>query len=148
MLKIAQCELKDANIFIAEHHRHHKPVCGHRFSIRVVDGDRTVGVAVVGRPVARGCNAQKVLEVTRLCTDGTKNACSILYAACARIGRELGYESIQTYVLESESAVSLVASGWKFSHATKGGHWKRSEGTTRRSDQPECPKHMWVKHLQ
>lgn len=148
MLKIVQCELKTANEFIALHHRHHKPVQGHRFSIGVAEGDVLVGVAVVGRPVARGCKPAEVLEVTRLCTTGAKNACSILYAACARIGRELGYKSIQTYVLETELATSLLAAGWQFSHATRGGHWTRSEGTKRRSDQPECPKHMWVKYLQ
>ena len=43
----------------------------------------------------------EVVEVTRLCTDGTKNACSFLYGAAARIAKEMGYKQIQTYILES-----------------------------------------------
>ena len=74
-LKIVPVELKEANVFISQHHRHHKPVKGHRFSIGVTKENNLVGVAVVGRPVARRTNAKEVLEVTRLCTDGTKNAC-------------------------------------------------------------------------
>lgn len=147
-MKIKPCELKDANAFIERAHRHHKPVVGHRFSIRVVDGDETRGVAVVGRPVARAVNQRTVLEVTRLATDGTSNACSMLYSAAARIGREMGYEMIQTYVLETEHGASLKASGWERDPTpTAGGAWKRSNGAARRTDQPTCPKWRWFKRL-
>ena len=69
------------------------------------------GAAIVGRPVARlGGNPNQVLEVTRLVTDGTRNACSFLYSACARIGKEMGYLKIQTYILDTETGISLKAS--------------------------------------
>lgn len=146
-MKIVPVELKEANLFIAGLHRHHKPVQGHRFSIGVQKDGKIVGVACIGRPVARLTNAKEVLEVTRLCTDGTKNACSALYAAAARIGKEMGYKKIQTFILEIESGVSLKASGWVYEGSSPGGQWKHTDGKPRRTDQPTCPKHRYVKAL-
>lgn len=147
-LKIVPLELKEANNLINLLHRHHKPVQGHRFSIGVEKDNKLVGACCVGRPVARKTNAKEVLEVTRLVTDGTKNACSILYAAAARVGKELGYKKIQSFILDSENGTSLVASGWKLENAScGGGQWKHSDGKERRSDQPICKKQKWVKEL-
>lgn len=142
----ARVELSEANAFIASVHRHHKPVVGHRFSVGAKSGGKLVGVAVVGRPVARMTDQKHIAEVTRLATDGTKNACSFLYGRCARIAEQLGFESIQTFVLETEPATSLRASGWAFAGLTDGGDHNR-EGRVRRRDQPECPKQKWIKIL-
>jgi len=148
-LRIIPLELRAANELVAKLHRHHKPVQGHRFSLGVLDTSRNelVGAAIVGRPVSRNVPANEVLEVTRLVTDGTKNACSSLYAASARVGKELGYLKIQTYILETEQGTSLIASGWVFEQNTTGGSWKHSDGKPRRSDQPTCPKQRWSKKL-
>lgn len=146
-LKIVPVELKEANSFIAEHHRHHKPVQGHRFSLGVVCGGKLVGVATIGRRVARLTNQKEVLEVTRLCTDGTKNACSALYSAAARVGKEMGYLKIQTFILESEFGSSLKASGWFIDGHSPGGQWKHTDGKPRRTDQPTDPKHRYAKIL-
>jgi hypothetical protein len=145
-LFISPIELRDANRFIGLHHRHHKPVQGHRFSIACVDATGMVhGVVVVGRPVARlGGHPQKVLEVTRLCTDGTRNACSMLYSAAARVGKNLGYERIQTYILDTELGSSLKASGWTNEGAAGGGQWKHTDGKPRRTDQPTQMKQRWA----
>lgn len=83
-LTIVRIELGEANAFVEEHHRHHKPVVGHLFSIGATQADRIVGVVIVGRPVARMRDDGATAEVTRLCTDGTRNACSFLYGAAAR----------------------------------------------------------------
>lgn len=80
-----------------------------------------MGVAIVGRPVARGLDNGRTLEVTRLCTDGTKNACSFLYSKCAKIAKDMGYSKIVTYSLESEHGSSLRASGWTLEEAGVGG---------------------------
>jgi len=120
-MKVKHIELKDANLFVELHHRHHKPVVGHRFSIACVIDDVVHGVAIVGRPVARLVDASTTLEVTRLVTDGTPNACSFLYGASARAGKSLGYSKIQTYILESETGVTLKASGWTMVALTQGG---------------------------
>lgn len=154
MIRVQPIELRDANEFIARHHRHHKPVQGHRFSLCVMENERLCGVAVVGRPVARLAGSPtEVLEVTRLCTDGTKNACSALYSAAARAGREMGYRLIQTYVLETEHGTSLKASGWnRNDEASGGGQWKHTDDDsrlfpTRRTDQPTCKQFRWFKWL-
>ena len=112
------------------------------------DDESIRGVAVVGRPVARnGGSPSCVLEVTRLCTDGTLHACSALYAAAARIGRELGYNRIQTYILETEPGTSLKAAGWINEGLAGGGQWKHTDGKPRRTDQPICKKQRWGKNL-
>jgi hypothetical protein len=148
-LHIIPIELKDANALIAQWHRHHKPVQGHRFSIGVSDNNGVIhGACVVGRPVARLIDHHTTLEVTRLVTDGTPNACSILYAAAARAGKELGYLKIQTYILEGESGISLLAAGWSCDDPhTGGGQWRHHEGKPRRTDQPTCFKQRWSKSL-
>lgn len=139
--------LKQANEAIAVWHRHHKPVQGHRFSIGAVVGDEVVGVAVVGRPVARMADPYLTAEVTRLATNGHKNACSFLYSAAARICREMGFLRIQTYILESEPGVTLRASGWRCDGPAGGGQWKHTDGRPRRTDQPTERKVRWSKEL-
>lgn len=148
MLKIVPLELRELNVLVAELHRHHKPVRGHRFCIGVEDNGRLVGGCAVGRPVARLAGSPKeVLEVTRLVTDGTRNACSMLYGAAARIGKELGYRRIQTYILASENGASLRASGWVLEDGQcGGGPWSRV-GRPRPDTQPAELKQRWAKSL-
>lgn len=148
MLKIVSLELKQANDFVEAHHRHHKPARGHRFSIGCVDEQGVLrGACIVGRPVARAINHTEVLEITRLATDGTFNACSILYGAAARAGKAIGYKKIQTYILESESGTTLKASGWTMVALTQGGQWTHTDGKPRRTDQPTCKKSRWERVL-
>lgn len=115
--------LSDANAFVTEHHRHHKPVVGHKFSIGASNQEQIVGVVIVGRPVSRHRDDGETLEVTRLCTDGTRNACSFLYGAAARATFALGYRRIGTYTLPNEGGASLRASGWKLIGERGGGSW-------------------------
>ena len=111
-LKIKPISLKEANCFVARLHRHNKPTVGHKFSVGVYDGDRLCGVAIAGRPVARRLDDGQTLEILRVCTDGTYNACSILYAACSKAAKALGYRKVVTYTLVSESGASLKAAGF------------------------------------
>jgi hypothetical protein len=123
VLEIVPCELAEANAFVAQHHRHHQAVVGHRFSIAVADETRVCGVAIVGRPVARHLDDGLTLEVTRCCTDGTRNAASALYGAARRATFALGYRKLVTYTLASESGVSLRASGYRVVGEVKGRSW-------------------------
>jgi hypothetical protein len=88
-----------------------------------------------------------VAEITRLVTDGAKNACSFLYSACARVAREMGFEAIQTYILEDEPGTSLKAAGWELIGLTSGGNWNHSWRKGRREDQPTMRKQKWGKIL-
>lgn len=146
-LRVVPLTLKEANEIVGRLHRHHKPVVGHRFSIGVEVEGELVGAAICGRPVARMVDHKKVLEVTRLVTNGTRNACSILYAAAARAAKAMGFEKIQTYILEDEPGTSLFASGWEPEAITSGGDWNHGERKGRRTDQPMCAKIRWAKQL-
>jgi hypothetical protein len=139
--------LRQANELIETEHRHHKKVQGHRFTIGAMSGDKLVGAAVVGRPVARMTEQYSIAEVTRLMADGTMNVCSLLYSACARAAEAMGYEKIQTFILESETGASLKAAGWKFDGWTNGGDWNRPSRGGRRTDQPQGRKQRWIKIL-
>jgi hypothetical protein len=145
-LVVVPVELAEANAFVSALHRHHHPVVGHRFSIGVVDDDGVLrGVCIVGRPVARlAGHPRDVAEVTRLCTDGTPNACSMLYGAAARAARSLGFRRIQTYTLPAEGGASLRGSGWVNEGSSGGGQWKHTDGKPRRTDQPTDTKTRWA----
>ncbi len=122
-LIIRPISLKEANEYVRKNHRHHDKVIGHKFSISVWEGDRLCGVAIVGHPQSRMIDNKSTLEVLRLCTDGTYNACSILYGRCAKIGKYMGYKKIITYILESEQGISLKASGWNCESDKCGGFY-------------------------
>lgn len=123
MLTIVPIFQDEAFAFIEQNHRHHKKPVGSLFQIACSDGDKIVGVAVVGRPVARHLQDGFTVEVTRLCTDGAKNAPSMLYAACWRIAREMGYRKLITYILDSEPGTTLRAAGWRLIGQSGGGSW-------------------------
>lgn len=139
-LNHVRIELAEANAFVSEHHRHHKPVVGHLFSIGAELADEIVGVVIVGRPVSRMRDDGRTVEVTRLCTDGTKNACSFLYGAAAKAAFALGYRKIGTYILASEPGTSLMGTGWKLIGERGGGTWLRSS-------RPRVDKHPLQKKL-
>ena len=105
--------LKTAQEFVRQHHRHNKPPIGHKFSVGLIADGVLVGVAVAGRPVARALDDGRTLEVTRTCTDGTRNANSMLYGAVTRAAKAMGYRRLVTYTQAEESGASLRAAGWK-----------------------------------
>lgn len=112
-LELQPITLREAQTFIEEHHRHNGRPQGHKFSVAVADENRVVGVITVGRPVARHSDDGWTLEVTRCCTDGTKNAASMLYGAARRAAWALGYRRLITYTVTEEPGTSLIAAGWR-----------------------------------
>lgn len=123
MLSLVPVTLREANEFVRQHHRHHKPTVGHKFSIGVQEDGRLAGVAICGRPVSRFLDDGYTLEVNRLCTDGAKNACSMLYGAAVRAARAMGYHKVITYILDSECGASLKASGFVCEGPAGGMEW-------------------------
>lgn len=105
--------LREARNFVGRLHRHNRPPQGGLFAVGCESAGQLVGVAIVGRPIARNLDDGHTCEVTRLCTDGTLNACSLLYGATARAAKALGWARIVTYTLASEPGTSLRASGWE-----------------------------------
>ena len=138
MLKVVPVSFRQACRFIAVHHRHHKPPRGMKFCLGVAADDVLVGVATVGRPVARALDDGYTLEVNRTCTDGTKNANSMLYGAAWQAAKALGYRRLITYTQAGESGASLKAVGWHIiaERAPRPG-WADSSVTLRHLRDPE-----------
>lgn len=111
-LTIQPVTFRQACAFVAEMHRHNKPPRGHKFSIGCFDDDRMVGVAMIGRPVARALDDGLTAEVNRTCTDGHRNANSMLYGAAMRACKAMGYLRVLTYTQEDETGASLKAVGF------------------------------------
>ncbi len=128
-MNVSPITLKEARRFVDLHHRHHRAPQGGLFAIGLSEGEEVIGVAIVGRPVARMLQNGYTAEVTRLCVlEGNKNACSKLYAACWRAARAMGYRKLITYILLSEDGVSLKAAGFqtKEGEVRGGGTWNRT----------------------
>ena len=128
-MKAVPIELKAANEYVAQNHRHHSPVYRDKFRVACTEHGRIT------------------LEVTRCCTDGTANACSFLYGRVARIAKEMGYERIITYILISESGASLKAAGWECEKEIAGGGSWDTPARRRHTTAPQCKKQRWMKNL-
>ena len=148
---IAPITLKEANAFVKANHRHHDSVTGCKFAVglyKTVNGTETlIGTAICGRPVSRMLDDGYTLEINRLCVTEDGNCCSMLYGACSRIAKEMGYKKVITYILESEPGISLKASNFVLEDACCGGrNWS---GSRKRIDSktPEEMKQRWAKKL-
>ncbi len=122
-MRLVPVSLKSANTFVSAFHRHHKPVTGHKFSIGCEENGKLVGVVIVGRPVSRYLDDGFTLEVTRLCTTGERNTCSMLYSSAARAAKAMGYRKIITYTLDTENGASIRAAGWTCTGLAGGIRW-------------------------
>lgn len=126
-LVLTPITLREANAYVRRLHRHHQPVRGCVCVVAVSDETGVRGVAVVGRPKARKLQDAWTAEVTRVCTDGARNACSMLYGACWRAAKALGYRRLITYTLPEEGGASLRAAGWECKGPAGGGTWNRKD---------------------
>ena len=122
-LSLVPCSVQDAREYVRQQHRHHAPPVSGLFAVACAKGHAICGVAIVGRPVARMLQDGWTAEVTRLATDGSKNACSLLYGACWRAARALGYRRLVTYTLATEPGTSLRAAGWREVGRVEGRSW-------------------------
>ena len=145
MKQIVPITLKDANAFVNDKHRHHSGVVGCKFAIGLQDDGKLVGVAICGRPVGRYLDDGLTLEINRLCTDGTKNACSMLYSASCRVAKAMGYRKVITYILESENGASLKASNFECEGRAGKPMWTGERA--RDKGVPKEYKQRWVKLL-
>lgn len=117
----------EAQVFVDAHHRHHKAHVSDIFRIGAAVGGEVIGVAVVGRPMARALCDGWTVEVVRLCVSDAapRNACSWLYARAWRAAQALGYKKMITYTLPEEGGASLRGAGWRCIGQAGGGSWGR-----------------------
>lgn len=131
-MEIVPITLREASAFIAEHHRHNKPPRGWKFGVGLRSNGALVGVATAGRPVARALDDGRTLEVNRTCTDGTRNANSMLYGAVWRAAKAMGYRRCVTYTQADETGASLKAAGWvRVAELPARGSWAASTADDR-----------------
>ena len=142
MIELMPIFQKEARAFVDKHHRHHKAPVGSIFQIAACVNNQVVGVVIVGRPVARKLQDGLTVEVTRLCTDGTPNVCSKLYAAAWRAAKALGYKRLITYILDTEKGTSLKAAGWREVGRAGGKSWN----VPSRPRVDKCPSQMKIKY--
>lgn len=148
-LQICPVTFRQANAFVKDHHRHSGTVTGGKFCLGLIHEGQMVGVAICGRPVSRFLDDGLTVEINRLCTDGTPNACSKLYGACCRVAREMGYQKAITYTLESENGASLKASGFRSEGQAGGKFWRGERQKNRNSGKTDSEmKVRWSKDLQ
>ncbi len=145
-LRVAPITVRAARAKVAKWHRHLPELQGGLFACQLVDAEgECVGVAVAGNP-ARAWQGTGRLVVSRVATDGTKQACSMLYGAICRAARALGYLEVWTYTLPEEPGTSLRASGFEFVGMTRGG---THDTPARRRNAPVRgePKKRWVRYF-
>jgi len=156
VIEIVPVSLAEARRFVALHHRHNEPPRGHKFSIGLARDGELIGVVIASRPVARGADDGRTVEIIRLTTLGDRNACSRLYSAACRAAQAMGYLRAITYTLETEPGSSLLAAGFVADGLTKGGEWTPAPGVRRQAehprlfDPPKMPtgrKVRWVRNL-
>lgn len=126
-LELVPIELDESNAFVEAHHRHNAPVVRDRFRVAAALDGEVVGVANVGRPLARHLQDGWTVEVLRCCTIGERNACSLLYGACWRAAKALGYRRLVTYTLATEPGSSLRAVGFRVVAEVPAGSWSRRD---------------------
>lgn len=143
MLKTVPLELKEANAYVKAHHRHHPPVYRDKFRLGCTDDlGNLCGIIQIARPVSRALDDGHTLEVVRLCTDGTRNVCTLLLSRAARAAKALGYSHLITYILEEEKGGSLKAAGWSLEARSHGGSWN-CPSRPRQTEAPTGPKLRW-----
>lgn len=122
-LYLVPITLRKANDFVAEHHRHNGRTArnGGKFAVGAAMDGKLVGVAIVGNPLSATLMDGLTAEVLRVCTVefAQKGACSMLYQACWRAWRAMGWRRLITYTLQTESGASLRGAGWRVVGQTK-----------------------------
>lgn len=144
MLSLQPITYREACAFVDALHRHHEAPQGWLFGVAANDGEKVVAVAISGRPVSRHLDDGWTVEVTRMCSDGARNACGFLYTACRNIAFATGYRRAITYTLAEEEGVSLRAVQWlEHQEDRGGGSWSRKD--RKRTDKaPTGPKRLWL----
>lgn len=150
-ISIVPLRLPLANEAVSEWHRHHAPIpAGFPwFCVGAIANSELVGVAIAGRPTNRNNDDGATVEVLRVATNGTPNACSALLGACARAAKAIGAARIITYTLDEESGSSLKGAGWVLEKSGIRSYWgdakTRTPAVTR--DHFANAKVRWAKHF-
>lgn len=143
--------LREAQRFVVANHSHNREPQGWKFGTAAWDGDSMAGIGIAGRPTAPRLDDGTAIEITRVCTLGRRNACSMIYAALCRASLALGYDRIYTYTLESECATCVRAAGFtRDANVAADTHNRPSRARVEvdlfgQPTTPEGPKVRWIR---
>ena len=146
-MEIRPITLRVANDFVRDYHRHNQCVVGCKFAVGLFSGEEIVGVAIAGRPISRHLDDGETIEINRVCTKGERNACSMLYGACCRVAKAMGYKRAITYTLESETGISLKSSNFVCRGRCGGKRWTGKRSAASKAVYPAEYKMRWEKIL-
>lgn len=145
-MRVVPCTVKAALRQVRAWHRHLPELQGGLFAVACAnDNGEVVGVAVAGNH-ARTWQGTGRIVISRVATDETPNACSMLYGAIARAAKALGYQECWTYTLPEETGASLRAAGFEDMGLTDGGEWSRPSRRRAAAVRPE-QKRRWRRNL-
>lgn len=147
-LTVQEIAFRDACALVNMHHRHHGSPVGHLFSGGVFDGAVLCAAVIAGRPVARKLDDGKTMELTRVASDGTRNACSKAMGWVIREAWRRGFTRVITYTLDSEPGGSLRAVGFREAGMSTGGSWSRPSRGRAQERHPLEPKRRWEIRLE
>ena len=144
-IRLVPITIRDAKAFVQDHHRTHPPPLSALFAAAAAKDEQIIGVATVGRPIAKHRDGGYTAEVTRMCVlDDNPNACSMLYGACWRAAQALGYTRIITYTAGEQHGESLKASGWAVIGTTRD-HNTWNTPARPGNNTATSPKKVWAK---
>lgn len=108
--------LADCRRFVASYHSH-SPVTakGWLFGVGVRGSDGNLAaVGIASRVKARHLDKLEHVEISRVATDCTRMACSMVYGHLCSAAKHLGRTRAYTYTLASECASCVKAAGFVF----------------------------------
>ncbi|API59491.1 hypothetical protein BSL82_09380 [Tardibacter chloracetimidivorans] len=150
-IRIVPLTLREANDFVEQHHRHSARTSndGGKYAIGLECANQLVGVAIVGRPIARLLQDGSTAELLRLCTSpaAPKGANSKLYSRAKRIWQLMGGGRFVTYTLKSESGASMRGAGATPVSDVPAARWDRPSRARTAKHIETLPKHRWQEHL-
>lgn len=141
-MELRDISIRDAMRLVKTWHRHLDPPQGAKFALAAWQEDKCVGVALVGRKIAR-MEKRGTAEVLRVATDGTRNACSFLYSRAKRAAQALGFGRVVTKTLPAEGGASLRAVQAKALGKTRAQQWDRTNRRRKRTRVGEQEKIRW-----
>lgn len=155
-MRIIPMTLRAANDFVERRHRHSGRSSNDsgKFAIGLEHAGALVGVAIVGRPIARmiqHSDQEFPAELLRLCTSPAcpKGGGSKLYSRARRLWQLMGGTHFHTYTLRREGGETMRAVGFKAEDAVEvaGRQWDRPARRRRRKVIHDEPKLRWSEEL-
>jgi hypothetical protein len=142
-VKLVPISIREANRYVLYWHRHNEPTQGALFALGAEKDGELVGVAIIGRP-PQGLQDGRTVEIRRVCTNGTRNACSFLYGRARRAAAALGYQHVITYNRQDESGASLRAAGFEQTALLPARDWAKENVKRRRVNRTQpFPRARW-----